>query len=352
MRTIYYKLLRLTNQSGTAEFANFEFLGNIENYVTNILVQTANANVERKYKFNANLHTTKDRINSLLTKEGEELEATMLELGNHLASIEKEFNDNNQHLRGKIPDGVLLIAYVDMQTDEGDHKIIILKSDYDEFIAERTGQQSTGLSVKNQIFKTCQFNVRWHEQTYEIGQIAASDSTKRQAAYWLKDFLELEAIRQDKENTEKAYELIKKKILNPLKENHKPDYLILYNSTISYMRSEGMFDLDHYRDEIIGGYTPYDDTLDVNSLKTKVDQLRASDKFDAQFPKVPTAITDKLKSIIKLTDELYLNIKHDIPGMETKIQPFEEGQKKGITIISPEGYEFAKGVKRRNEEDE
>lgn len=113
-----------------------------------------------------------------------------------------------------------------------------------------------------------------------------------------------------------------------------------------------MFDLDHYRDEIIGGYTPYDDTLDVNSLKTKVDQLRASDKFDAQFPKVPTAITDKLKSIIKLTDELYLNIKHDIPGMETKIQPFEEGQKKGITIISLEGYEFAKGVKRRNEEDE
>ena len=185
-----------------------------------------------------------------------------------------------------------------------------------------------------------------------IGQIAASDSTKRQAAYWLKDFLELESIRQDKENTEKAYELIKKKILNPLKENHKPDYLILYNSTISYMRSEGMFDLDHYRDEIIGGYRPYDDTLDVNSLKAKVDQLRVSDKFDAQFPKVPTAITDKLKSVIKLTDELYLNIKHDIPGMETKIQPFEEGPKKGITIISPEGYEFAKGVRRRNEEDE
>ena len=351
MRTIYYKLLRLTNQAGTAEFANFEFLGNIENYVTNILVQTANASVERKYKFNVNLHTTKDRIDSLLTKEGGEREVTMLELGNHLASIEKEFNDNNQHLKGKIPDGVLLIAYVDMETDEGDYKVIILKSDYDEFIAEHTGQQSTGLSVKNQIFKTCQFNVKWHEQTYVIGQIAASDSTKRQAAYWLKDFLELEAIRQDKENTEKAYELIKKKILNPLKENHKPDYLILYNSTISYMRSEGMFDLDHYRDEIIGGYTPYDDTLDVNTLKAKVDQLRASDKFDAQFSKVPTAITDKLKSVIKLTDELYLDIKHEIPGMESKILPYEEGQKKGITIISQEGYDYAKGVKRDNQEE-
>ncbi len=349
MRTIYYKLLRLTNQAGTSGFANFEFLGNIENYVTNILVQTANAAVERKYKFKTPLHTAKDWIGNLLTQEGEALEGTMLEMGNHLATIEKNFNDSNQYLKGKIPDGVLLIAYVDMQTDEGDYKIIILKSDYDEFIAEHTGQQSTGLSVKNQIFKTCQFNVRWHERTYEIGQIAASDSTRRQAAYWLKDFLELEAIRQDKENTEKAYDLIKKKILNPLKEHHKPDYLILYNSTISYMRSEGMFDLDYYRDEIIGNYRPYDETLDVNSLKGKINQLRDSDKFDAQFTKVPTAITDKLKSVIKLTDELYLNIKHEIPGMESKIQPYEQGQKKGITIISLDGYEYAKGVKRRNE---
>ncbi len=347
MRTIYYKLLRLTNQAGTAEFANFEFLDNIEIYVTKILVQTANAAVERKYKFKETLHTTKDRIYNLLSIAEDGLNPTMLEMGNHLSSIEKEFNDNNPHLKGKIPDGVLLIAYVDMETDEGDYKIIILKSDYDEFIAEHTGQQSTGLSLKNQIFKTCQFNVRWHENTYEIMQIAASDSTKRQAAYWLKDFLELEAIRQDKENTEKAYDLIKKKILNPLKENHKPDFLILYNSTISYMRSDGMFDMDYYRDEIIGNYRPYDNTLDVNDLKSKLNQLRDSDKFDAQFIKVPTAIKDKLKSVIKLTDELYLNIKHDIPGMDTKIQPYDQGQKKGITIISQEGYEFAKGVHRR-----
>ncbi len=112
-----------------------------------------------------------------------------------------------------------------------------------------------------------------------------------------------------------------------------------------------MFDLDFYRDEIIGGYIPYDDTLDVNSLKTKVDQLRASDKFDAQFPKVPSAITDKLKSVIKLTDELYLNIKHEIPEMESKIQPYEQGQKRGIIIISQEGYDYAKGVKRDNQEE-
>lgn len=350
MRTIYYKLLRLTNQAGTAEFANFEFLGNIENYVTNILVQTANAAVERKYRFKAPLHTAKDWIGNLLTLQEEERNDTMLVMGARLATVEKEFNEKNPHLRGRIPDGVLLIAYVDMETDEEDFKIIILKSDYDEFIAEHTGQQSTGLSVKNQIFKTCQYKVKRHEHTYEIVQIVASDSTKRQAAYWLKDFLELEAIRQDKENTEKAYDLIKKKILNPLKENHKPDYLILYNSTISYMRSEGMFDLDYYRDEIIGNYTPYDGTLDMNSLKGKIDQLRASDKFDAQFTKVTTAIKDKLKSVIKLTDELFLNIKHDIPGMDTKILPYEEGQKKGITIISQEGFEFAKGVKRHDGE--
>ena len=351
MKTVYYKLLKISNETGTASFASFDFLDNIENYVFNILVKTANANVDRKFRFNPNLHTTKDRIHGLITKNGEELEALVLEMGNHLASVEKKFNDNNQHLKGKIPYGVLLIAYTDMETSDGDYKVVILKSDYDEFIAENTGQQSSGLSVNNQIFKTCQFNVKRHENEYEIKQISASDSTKRQAAYWLKGFLELEAERQDKENTEKAYDFIKKKILNDLKDGHKPDYLILYNSTISYMRSEGMFDLNYYRDEIIGKYIPYDDTLNVNTLKSKVDKLRSLDKFDAQFVKVPSAITDKVKSVIKLTDELSLNIKHDIPGMESKIQPFEEGAKKGITIISPDGYEFAKGIKRRREND-
>lgn len=350
MKVKYYKLLKISNESGTAEFANFEFLDNIQSYVMGILVKTANANIERKYKFNKHLNTTQEQIHNLITTEGEKLDVTILEMGNHLAAVEKEFNENHQHLKGKIPYGVLLIAYVDMETDERDYKVIILKSDYDEFIAENTGQQTAGLSVNNQIFKTCQFNIKWHENKYDMLQIAASDSTKRQAAYWLKDFLELDVIRQDKENTEKAYEQIKKKILNPLMTDHKPDYLILYNSTISYMRSEGMFDLDYYKDEIIGNYTPYDDTLKIEVLKTKVDQLRVGDKFDAQFTKVPSAITDKIKQIIKLTDEIELKIKQEIPGMESKILPYEQGPKKGITIISPDGYEYARGIKRKKQE--
>ncbi len=37
--------------------------------------------------------------------------------------------------------------------------------------------------------------------------------------------------------------------------------------------------------------------------------------------------------------------------MESKILPYEQGRKKGIIIISEEGYDFAKGVKRRDEEE-
>ena len=184
MRTGYYKLLKISNGQGTASTANFELRDNIETYVMNILTKTANANVERKYEFNPDLRTTRGRIDELLTKGEDERNTTILEMGNHLARIEKNFNDTNQHLKGKIPDGMLLVAYVDMQTDEGEYKIVILKSDYDVFIADVTGQQSTGLSVRNQIFKTCQFNVRRNEQKYEIWQISASDSTNRQAAYW------------------------------------------------------------------------------------------------------------------------------------------------------------------------
>ena len=163
-----------------------------------------------------------------------------------------EMNSNIAHaqLKGKIPIGILLIALADMQTDEDDYKLILIKSDYDEFIAEGTGTQSSGLSIKNQIFKTCIYNIKKQDNGFTWGDITASDSTKRSASYWHTTFLELEECISDKDNTIKAFSMIKNRILNPIKKDHKPDYLVLYNATVGYMRQAGVFNLDYYKNNI------------------------------------------------------------------------------------------------------
>lgn len=342
----YYKILKIENETGSASFASFQSLDNIEQYVMRILEKCAIAPVERKYKFSTVLTTTKPRIESLI--QNDNIDQVSQNMGNHLATVEKNSNDTHAQLKGKIPIGILLIALANMETEEHDHKLILIKCDYDEFIAEGTGVQSTGLSIKNQIFKTCIYNFRKEADGYTWGEITVSDSTKRSASYWHSTFLELEECISDKQNTINAYSQIKKNILIPIKKDHKPDFFALYNATIRYMRSVGTFDLDYYKNEIIGSYIPFDGSLDINDLKNKVEKLRRSGKFDATFNKVPASITDKVKEVIKLTDELDLNIRHNFVGMENVILKAElDDGRKGITIVSSDGYDFAKGLERQ-----
>lgn len=346
MRVVYNKLLKIENETGLASFASFENTVNIDGYVMRILQKCANSPVERRYKLSTVLNTTKDRVTKLIDQV--DVDEVSLAMGTHLSVVEQNANQKYAQLKGKIPTGILLIALADMETDGNDHKLIIIKCDYDEFIAEGTGQQSSGLSVKNQIFKTCQYNIKINDDSFVWGEITASDSTKRCASYWHSEFLELEEQISDDENTKNAYETIKRKILNPLKKDHKPDYWILYNNTIAYMRRTGTFDLDEYKNNIIGAYTPYDNTLKIDDLKDKVEKLRSLNKFDATFTKVPSVITDRVKDLIKLTDELELKVKHNINGMENVIMKYEGNDgRKGITIISQNGYDYAKGLQRQ-----
>ena len=78
-----------------------------------------------------------------------------------------------------------------------------------------------------------------------------------------------------------------------------------------------------------------------------MEKLRSTGKFDAKFTKVPDEIKDKIKEYIKLTNEIDLKIKQDVAGIENVILKADlvDGRK-GITIVSQEGYEYAKGLER------
>lgn len=340
MELIDYQILCIYNNVGNASIADFQETENIEQYTKDLLTRAMNQQ-DRRYKFNENKRTTRERVLSIAAKKS--IGKFGLELGNDLAYSEKCKNDEIKHLKTQIPVGVLIVAYGMYDNREF---VLLLKSDYDKFISEATGKIQSGLSLKNQIYKTCQFTIKRSAQEIEPSDITTSDSTKRQSEYWHKDFLELNPVYSDTENTDKAYSAIKKNILNPLQKESPSDHRTLKQLTVGYFRQSGTFDIDYYRDEVLGKYQPQEpERVNIDKLKSKVDKIKASKSFDPVFNKDTSVVKDRIKGSYKLTDEMDLKVKTDFPNPQNIILPFEGNGRKGITIISERGYIFAQDIK-------
>ena len=64
--------------------------------------------------------------------------------------------------------------------------------------------------------------------------------------------------------------------------------------------------------------------------------------FDNRFQKVPSKIKAKLKTEIKLTDDIELVIRNGVQGLERTIKGHKEDDgSKYIMIRSDKGYEYA-----------
>ena len=156
-------------------------------------------------------------------------------------------------------------------------------------------------------------------------------------------------MRWDKKNTLTAYQAIKNDILEPIRKNHKQDYLCLRNLTIAYFRSDGEFNLDHYKETIVGSYNPFDVNLNMDTLKTKIASLPNKHNFDNVFNKTPNEIKDKFKDSISLTPEIELKIKQDILHIARVIKAKEDDEgNKYIMIRSEEGFKYAEGLTNLN----
>ena len=54
--------------------------------------------------------------------------------------------------------------------------------------------------------------------------------------------------------------------------------------------------------------------------------------------------------MLRLTDEIDLVIKHDMPNIRKTIQPYSDDEgNKFIMILSSDGYDYALGVKQQHE---
>lgn len=345
----FYTLLKVDNTENSVSVEDFANTQNIKDYIWDLINNCVDSEGDREYIFEPTLQTTKNHIDSIVHNNNRDAACQLL--AEKLLAVENEIIARMSHLGTEIPKGILMISFAKMT--ETEYKFIILKADYTEFLEEISGDKKSGLPTQKKIFKSFIMNVSLNatdEFIYE--KILTYDSnTSTKAVYWWKTFLELSEVRDDEKNTLTAYNAIKRDIINPLRRKHKQDYLYLRNTTIAYFRTDGDFDINHYKDVIVGSYQPFDSSLDINGLKKKIEKLPEKYKFDNTFQKTPRVVTDKFKDVIKLTNEIDLNLKQDILNIERVIKPHEDGQgNQYIMILSSVGYQYAEGLTRSQNE--
>lgn len=342
MEILFSKVYKIDIATDEAtERPEYKSLDNFKRYIQEMLNQISSKAPDRYYQFKSEYTEVHNLIRTILSEE--EYERTSNAIASRLLDKEKEAQEdlNRKNLKKEITKGMLIVSLVRM-TDEA-RKMIVSKVDYDEFISEMTGEITTGLSIKRKVYKAliCEVN-----NLNEIINTSIFDTNTPVSAYWWNKFLELEVVITDKENTQNAFHAIETDVLFPLKKKHKQDYLLIWNATVAYFRSEGEFSFPYYRDEIIGTYTPYDDKLNVEELKTKVDKLPSKYKFDLRFDKVPAAVNKRFKNTLHLTNEIDLIIKHDVANPKKVFKSHSDADGKYIMVLSDEGFEYAEKIER------
>lgn len=288
MEVSYIQLIKIDHDNNNVVVEPIDEQENIKQYVMDMLATISENVGEREYLFKDGEETMKIYLNSFINEEDKS--DITLNIAKRLLSKEKDAQKKYAHIT-QIQKGIMLASLCKM-TDR-DYKVIIAKADYSEFLEEASGEKRNGLPTKKKIFKSFIANVVIVDGAYSISKMVTFDVNSSQAKYWYNDFLDLEAKLDDEANTKKAFDEINARILTPIKKDSKDDYWCLYNATLSYMRSEGEFDIEYYANEILGKYTPKNPNVKIKDLSKKALELPEKRNFDKKFTKVPKAINKK-----------------------------------------------------------
>ncbi|MGE0018328.1 MAG: hypothetical protein AB7S72_01570 [Draconibacterium sp.] len=258
-------------------------------------------------------------------------------ISERLLSTEIEAQDKISKLGITIQKGIIVQAKI---TDAGQDKFIICKADHNEFLNETNYTLSSGLPVKKKAFKAFVCNLNLDNVA---DGILVYDTNPSDTKYWWKDFLELTMVYSDEDNTERAFSAIDKGIFTKMKKEHPQDYSYLRNSTVRYFRSNDRFEMQEFLDNGIGDYTPFDATLDVEELKSKIRELPAKKRspFDNQFNIIRQRVKARFQNTIKLTNQIDLFIKEDYPE-NTIFAEIDNDGVKYVKVKSDEGYKYFK----------
>ena len=331
------------HNSVVAEINQDNYNTDFETYLQGLIEIIISGSSGRNFKFERDTTEVRAQINNIAL--GGNFQNISIAIANRLLGCEIAAQARIDRLDVEIQKGILFQALV----KENEHrKFVICKSDHNDYLEEISLKNTSGLPLKKRVFKAFVCTIY---PDHTIDNVLVYDTNASLSAYWWKEFLELTHVYSDEDNTETAFEAIDKGVFTKMKKEHPQDYIYLRNSTIRYFRATDKFDITEFLDAAIGDYTPYDPKLNIGQLKDTIRSLPSKNrkKFDSQFTIVKSKITARFSDTIKLTDQIDLRLKEDIPHIE-KIITAEIGEDgtKYVKIQSESGYRYFNDRKQQN----
>lgn len=220
-------------------------------------------------------------------------------------------------------------------------KYLGVKIEHSTFIDINTLIRAAGLADDRKLYKAVMAEL----SHTAIGDIYVFDTNGKPAAYWWKNFLELDVQRNDSENTKNAIDAVIK-TLGLLKNDFPADHSLLRNSAIAAFKQKTVMRYGDFVDALISSYDPVDAAAKakIATIEQKLRELPTTKKFDTQFMLDPSVVPYRQRKIT-LSPEITLTIKEGIEKLDEKIWASKTQDGRNILVIQTEhisGFEFKK----------
>lgn len=319
---------------------------NINSYLEDVYKDIIEGRKSRRvYKFSDRQHPTGEKTKELLTSLV--VDADITDTCNFLARRLKECEDavrpDAEQMGVQMQKGMLVMFLAE---DDNGKKIVLAKADSTAIIEDGSGDRKEGVDENRKVFKVFVANVGQDENGQpSFTNLINIDSNTKQSVFWWRDFLLLDEIRKDNENTKKAIDALTTEVINPVKKKNKQDYVQLRSLIYSYFKTDDEFDIEELAFEKIARYVPVSPEVNVEELRDKALSLPSIAEFDTKFNKDAKEIDKKYKRVVRLSDTMELVLKAPIPEVMGDITLIEENGNKYLKIKTQDGHDYFTGHK-------
>lgn len=314
---------------------------NISSYLDDVYKDIVEGNKGRRaYKFSERQHPTGEKTQELLAAliTGLGNTETCNFLARRLKECEDEVRPDAEQMGTEMQKGMLVLFLAE---DDYGKKIVLAKVDSTAIIEDISGERKEGVDENRKVFKVFVADVTDNEEGQPtFSNLIIIDSNSKQSVFWWRDFLLLDEIRKNNENTKKAIDALTAKVINPIKGKSKQDFIQMRGLVYSYFKTDDEFDIEELANEKIGRYVPVSTEINSDDLKNIALTLPDLAGFDTRFGKDPKEVDKKYKKVVKLSDTMELVLKAPISEIKDDILLIEEGGIKYLKIKAPDGHKY------------
>lgn len=297
----------------------------LKEFVNELVKKTGNEKNIRKFKESDSESIVVSSFRKItqtsdLEKQLEQAQKTV----DHFVTVKKEAIDRYGE---RLQKGSLFQAYVN---GEAGRFFLISVVDHNAFLDEKDYLKHHGIPLEGKALKSCVMKL---DGNLTIEDISVYDTNNTIAHYWWNNFLKLDPVSKNEENTKKSFRHIDNTIAKKIKAVSPRDYMILRSNLIGYYYRNKSFSYEGLIDGVFKGYSSENVSKDqIKELIEEFKVLPEKRNFDRRFDISKKDLSKLAKKTFRLSENMELTLKGSIGAFTGKIVAYEEDGAKYLKI--------------------